>query len=92
MSTERKMRAKVRVVAISPITNVAGKVIQERLMLAGVAKRDGYPTDGSDEDNSFARFTPSASFDMLIANPALVGSFEVGATFYADFIPVDAKT
>jgi hypothetical protein len=83
MADERKMRAKVRVGAVFP--NQGGT---ERLQLSGVAKSDGpYPADGSDENNSFARWSPSVSFDMLIANPSLVGTFEVGDTFYVDFTP-----
>lgn len=89
MSSEiRKMRAKVRVGAILPFQGTDGTVTQERLMLHGVAA-SRYPADGSDEDNSFARFSPSVAFDMQIANPALIGTFAVGDTFYVDFIPVD---
>ncbi|KQV28539.1 hypothetical protein ASC97_05645 [Rhizobium sp. Root1203] len=77
------MRAKVRVSAVFPT-----QVGTERLMLSGVAKSDGpYPADGSDENNSFARWSPSVSIDMHIANPDLVGTFGVGDTFYVDFIP-----
>lgn len=50
-------------------------------------KQDGYPADGTDEDNSFALFTPSLDMNMQITNPALVGKFKVGDTFYVDFIP-----
>lgn len=60
---------------------------QEVLMMHGVAKSDGYPADGSDENNTFAKFSPSASFNLHLANPALVGTFEVGDTFYVDFTP-----
>lgn len=80
--SDRKMRAKVRVGAIIP----AGGG-QESLKLFGVARSDAYPADGSDENNSFAKFSPSVSMDLLIANPNLVGAFEVGETFYVDFIP-----
>lgn len=47
-----------------------------------------YPEDGSDEDNTYAKFTPGADLSMNIANPALFGSFKVGDTFYVDFTPV----
>lgn len=46
-----------------------------------------YPADGSDENNSFARWTPSASTRILIANPELLGKFKVGQEFYVDFTP-----
>jgi len=55
-------------------------------MFSGVA-RGGYPADGSDEDNSFAKFSPSVSMDFHVANPALFGKFEPGQKFYVDFTP-----
>lgn len=81
------MRAKVRVSAVLPY-QVDGVTTQERLMFSGVAKSGGYPSDGSDEDNTFAKFSPSVSFDMSIANPNLIGKFDVGDLFYVDFVPV----
>lgn len=80
------MRAKIRVGAVLPFQQ-DGVVTQERLMMHGVAKTGSYPADGSDEDNTFAKFSPSASFDIQIANPALIGKFAVGDTFYVDFTP-----
>jgi hypothetical protein len=44
-----------------------------------------YPEDGLDEDNTFAKFSPSASFSITIANPALFGAFKVGEKYYLDF-------
>lgn len=44
-----------------------------------------YPADGSDEDNTFAKFSPSATLSITIANPALLGQFKPGQKFYADF-------
>ena len=41
-----------------------------------------------DEDNSFAKFSPSVNFQIMIANPALLGKFASGDTFYVDFTPV----
>jgi hypothetical protein len=52
-----------------------------------VAKSDGYPADGSDENNSFARWTPTAEVNMSITNPELVGKFKEGETYYVDFSP-----
>lgn len=57
-------------------------------MLSCVAKNGAYPEDGSDEDNTFAKFSPSGVLDMQIANPDLLGKFKVGDTFYVDFTPV----
>lgn len=81
------MRAKVRVSAVFHEWGPAGEVLSERLQLSGVAKSGTYPEDGSDEDNSFAKWSPSVSMDFHIANPALFGKFKVGDTLYADFSP-----
>lgn len=83
-----KMRAKMRVGAITPfLTN--GVVTAEKLAMHGVSRSTAYPEDGSDEDNTFAKFSPSVDLNIMIANPALIGGFEVGETFYVDFTPVD---
>lgn len=84
-----KMRAKLRVGAVLPLPNGAGGVAQERLSFHGVAKSGSYPEDGSDEDNTYAKFSPSAVLDIVIANPALIGKFTVGETFYVDFTPAE---
>lgn len=57
----------------------------ETLHLGAVCKNDGYPEDGSDENNTFARWTPSAGLSMTINNPALIGKFSPGQEFYLDF-------
>jgi hypothetical protein len=44
-----------------------------------------YPADGSDEDNTFAKFTPSATLAINITNPALIGQFKAGEVFHVDF-------
>ena len=79
-----KMRAKCRVTQIIRFGSGG-----EELRFSFPAKDGGYPADGSDEDQSFSTWTPSASLAMTIKNPALVGTFEVGDTFYLDFTPVD---
>ncbi len=81
------MRAKVRVSAVFPLQDDFGKLHSERLQLHGVAKSGNYPDDGSDEDNTYAKFSPSVSMDFHIANPALFGKFAPGDTFYVDFTP-----
>ena len=84
-----KIRAKLRVGSVLPVAGGDGKVVQERVTFHGVSKSSPYPEDGTDEDNTFAKFSPSALFDIVIANPALIGGFEPGDTFYVDFTPVD---
>ena len=49
-----------------------------------------YEGDGADEDNTYARYSPSAKFDIHVANPALFGKFKVGDKFYVDFTPAAA--
>lgn len=60
----------------------------EDLSFSAVAKCSGYPEDGSDENNTFAKWTPMAELRMSITNQALVGKFTVGQEFYVDFTPV----
>ncbi len=51
-----------------------------------------YPGDGSDEDNTFAKFTPNATLAISITNPALVGQFKPGEAYHVDFTPVAEPT
>lgn len=85
------MRAKVRVTSIRQSKDDAGAVYQEALSFSFPAKDSSYPADGSDEDQQFAKFSPSGSLSLTVANPALLGKFAVGDTFYLDFVPVEPK-
>lgn len=81
-----QMRAKFR------LNNVHENVIEgvkngERLTFNAVAASN-YPDDGSDENNTYAKFTPNASVEIYVANPALFGQFETGQEYYVDFTPV----
>lgn len=76
-----KMRAKVRV---SNIVKHGDNC--EHISFSGVSKDGGYQPDGSDENNTFAMWTPTLDFGMSITNPRLVGTFAIGDTFYCDFI------
>ena len=77
------MRAKVNVCGIQKNTDDS-----ENLMFCGVSKCNGYPEDGSDENNTFAKFSPCVDFRMTIQNPNLYGKFKVGQEFYVDFTEV----
>lgn len=47
---------------------------------------------GIPEDQSFAKATPSGSFEMHTTNPAVLHLLQPGAEFYIDLTPVaDAK-
>ena len=80
------MRAKVKVGSVIPHQS-NGITTQEALYFYGVSKNK-YDETGMDEDNSFAKFSPSVNFQIMIANPALLGKFASGDTFYVDFTPV----
>jgi hypothetical protein len=55
-----------------------------RLTMSAVSEKP-FDTDGVSEDNSFARWSPSGSFEIQIANPNLFDKFEVGQRYYLDF-------
>jgi len=79
-----KMRAKMQITSIEQFNG------SEKLKLCAVSKGGAYPEDGSDEDNTYAKFSPSANLEILIANPALIGQFKPGQKFYLDFIEAEA--
>jgi len=75
------MRAKFKIISVTKHEN------SEVLKFGAVYKNGSYPADGSDEDNTFARFTPQAECTMTVNNPDLLGKFEPGQKFYVDFTP-----
>jgi hypothetical protein len=77
------MRAKLQIASVTKHSDTC-----EQLKFHGVAAKS-YPADGSDEDNTFAKFSPSVALDITITNPALIGQFEPGQRFYVDFIPAE---
>lgn len=74
------MRAKVRLAHITKFES------SEALEFNAVAAKE-YNPDGKDEDNTYAKFSPSASFKITVANPDLIGKFAPGETYYVDFTP-----
>jgi len=81
MSEQIKMRAKMQITEVNRYTQ------QDRLKMVAVARSGGYPDDGSDEDNTYAKFSPQGELTITIANPDLLGKFEPGTKFYIDFTP-----
>lgn len=79
------MRAKMRITKVEKLSET-----HEKLSFAAVAKSGGYPEDGSDEDNTFAKFSPDGALSLTIANPALLGAFKEGEAYYLDFTRVSA--
>jgi hypothetical protein len=45
--------------------------------------------DGSEENKSFSKYTPSASLSMQVDNPDAVGVFTPGRNYYVDFTPAE---
>lgn len=81
------MRAKLKVTGVQQFPPV-GQAVQENLVFAAVCA-NSYPEDGTDENNTFAKFTPNADLRMSVLNPTLLGKFKVGDAFYVDFTPAE---
>jgi hypothetical protein len=79
------MRAKMRLNHI----DIRNTPSSETLYFNAVAKSDSYPADGSDENNTYAKFSPSGMLSLTVANPALIGKFAEGETYYLDFTKAD---
>lgn len=77
------MRAKMTINRIEKTLN------HETLVMNPVGKKGPYGDDGFDEDNTFAKFTPNGELRLTIANPALLGQFKPGQTYYLDFTPAE---
>lgn len=75
------MRAKMKLFHITKIYEG-----QEQLHFHAVSASK-YPEDGSDENNTYAKFSPSGRIELTVANPALLGKFAVGEEYYLDFTP-----
>lgn len=79
------MRAKMQIGLVQehfygPEKSKSGEVLTMHAVAASK-----YPEDGSDEDNTFAKFSPGASLTISIANPSLWGQFKFGDKYYLDF-------
>lgn len=83
------MRAKVRITSIKPYPE-EGTPTQEALTFNFPSKDGSYPADGSDEDQTFAKYSPAGALSLTVASPNLVGKFAVGDTFYLDFVPIQS--
>lgn len=72
------MRAKLRVTYIQKWDG------GETLHFAAVCKNQ-YDSDGLDEDNTYATFTPAADLTIAVTNPNLLNKFKEGEAYYVDF-------
>lgn len=77
------MRAKFQVTKVERFPSA------ENVHFVAIPKPGAYPADGSDEDNTYAKFSPAAKCEITIANPALFGKLNPGEKFYVDFTPAD---
>lgn len=75
-------RAKLTCMAVDPIADEEKKVLGEQVTFSAC-----YDTKDAPEDNSFSKYTPSASFVMHVTNPDLYGKFEAGKAYYFDITP-----
>ncbi|ODA67697.1 hypothetical protein A7A08_01732 [Methyloligella halotolerans] len=76
---EKVMRAKLVVKSVERVES------GENIKMSAVSRDGSYPEDGSDEDNTFAKFSPSATFELFCANEALFGKLNPGDRYYVDF-------
>lgn len=76
------MRAKFKIIKIDRYETC------ETLHFCAVSKDSAYPPDGSDEDNTYAKFSPCGELKLTVANPALLGKFAEGDKFYLDFTKI----
>lgn len=86
------MRAKLQVGFVQELFHGPDKAKSQETLTMHAVAASKYPADGSDEDNTYAKFSPGASFVINIANPAnpaLFGKFAVGEKYYADFTKAD---
>lgn len=78
------MRAKFQVSKVERFTGG-----MDVITCGAVSRSDGYPADGIDEDNTYAKFSPQGALTLTIANPVLIGKIEPGQKFYLDFTKVE---
>lgn len=77
--TEKVMRAKFVINEVKRLETI------EQLSMSAVCKSGGYDETGLDEDNTFAKFSPSGQLTLTVANPVLLGKFNPGEKYYLDF-------
>lgn len=86
----KTMRAKLQVGFVQEHFHGPDKSKSQETLTMHAVAASKYPEDGSDEDNTFAKFSPGANPSINVANPALFGKFTVGQKFYVDFTEVPA--
>ena len=67
------------------VTSVLSTENGDTLTMTPVCRKEGYPGDGGDEDNTYAKFSPSGELKLQVQNPKLIGAIKPGETYYVDF-------
>lgn len=83
------MRAKLQVGFVQECFYGPDKAKSSEVLSMHAVCAPKYDPTGLDEDNTFAKFSPSADFKLTIANPALWEKFKVGDKMYLDFTPAE---
>jgi len=71
------------------VRSVDGYGTYQAVRFSAVTGDKPFGPEGESEDNTFARYTPSAELSMSITNPNLIGKIRIGDTFYVDFTKVE---
>ena len=74
------MRAKMKV---SAVEKTGASTL--KLKFSAVCGKDPFGPNGESEDNTYSRWTPTATLEMYITNPSLFDKFTAGQKFYVDF-------
>lgn len=80
-------RCKVRVESVKQLGSDGKNHTTEEVQMRAVQGdkvSKGYPEDGSDEDNTYAKFSPMADFRLVVNNPRLFGQFKPEQKYYVD--------
>lgn len=73
------MRAKMVLESVQRFEN------SEKLTFRAVPKSTAYPENGLDDDNTYAKWSPTADLSMMVTNPSLFGKLNPGEKYYVDF-------
>jgi len=61
----------------------------EEIKMSAVTGKPGVGDEPS-EDNTYSKYTPSASLTINVTNPALFGKINPGERYYLDFTKAEA--
>ncbi len=75
------MRAKMKVYKVEKFET------SQSLHFHAVGKKEAYDSEGSDENNTYAKWTPNGTCALTVNNPALFDKFTEGDEYYLDFTP-----